>query len=121
MPAIPHKRMLRAATAALVLGVPLAFAVDVMQSIATHGIILSHLPPPGSAAYIALKREAGDPSGEPLEMTHAEMWSVSAAQVEALKRAAAAQGVTVTELEASSNRVLVPMDPETPMTSKQSA
>jgi hypothetical protein len=112
--------MLRAA-AALVLGVPLAFAVDGVQSVATHGIILSHLPPPGSAAYTTLKREAGDPSGELLEMTNAEMWSVPAAQVEALKRAAAAQGVTVTELEESSNRALVPMDPKTPMTPKQSA
>ena len=54
-------------------------------------------------------------------MTNAEMWSVPAAQVEALKRAAAAQGVTVTELEPGSSRALVPMDPKTPMTPKQSA
>jgi hypothetical protein len=122
MPAIPHKRPLRAVLFILaILVVPLAFAVDGMQSVATRGIILSHLPPPGSAAYTTLKREAGDPSGELLEMTNAEMWSVPAAQVEALKRAAAAQGVTVTELEASSNRALVPMDPNTPMTPKQSA
>jgi hypothetical protein len=121
MRAIPHKRMLRAAAAALVLGVPLALAVDGMRSVATHGVILSHLPPSGSAAYATLKREAGDPSGELLEMTNAEMWSVPAAQVEALKRAAAAQGVTVTELEAGSSRALVPMDSKTPMTPKQSA
>ena len=62
MRAIPHKRMLRAAAAAVVLGVPLAFAVDGTRSVATHGVILSRLPPPGSAAYVTLKREAGDPA-----------------------------------------------------------
>lgn len=121
MRAIPNKRIWRVAAAALVLGVPLAFAVDGMRSVATHTIILSHLPAPGSAAYAALKREAGDPSGELLEMTNAEMWSVPVARVEALKRAATAQGVTITQLEASANRALMPMDPNTPMTPKSSA
>ncbi len=122
MPAFPHKRVLRLAIfAAAVLGVPLAFAVDGTQSVDTHGLILSRLPPTGTAAYVTLKREAGDPAGEPLQMTNAEMWSVRAGQVEALKRAAAAQGVAVMELEQNSNRALVPMDPKTPMTQKQSA
>ena len=91
MPAVPHRRPLRAVLFTLaLLVVPLAFAVDGMRSVDPHGLILSHLPPPGSAAYAALKRAAGDPTGQPLEMTTAEMWSVPTQNVEALKRAAAA-------------------------------
>ena len=122
MPAVPHKRPLRAVLfASALLVVPLAFAVDGMRSVDPHGLILSHLPPPGSAGYAALKRAAGDPVGQPLEMTNAEMWSVPTQNVEALKRAAADHGVDVMELEANSNRALLPMDPNLPMTQKQSA
>ena len=77
MPVAQHMRALRATLlVAAMIGVPLAFAVDGMRSDASRGLILSHLPSPGSASYLSLKRAAGDPSGEPLEMTGAEMWSV---------------------------------------------
>jgi hypothetical protein len=122
MPAVPHKRPLRAVLFTLaLLVVPLAFAVDGMRSVDPRGLILSHLPPPGSAAYSALKRAAGDAAGQPLEMTTAEMWSVPAQNVEAVKRAAADHGVDVMELGANSNRALLPMEPNLPVTPKQSA
>ena len=122
MPALPSRRALRAAllTAALI-GVPLAFAVDGMQSTRTHGLILSHLPEPASEAYRQLKQAAGDPSAESLAMTGAEMWSVPLERVDALKAAATAQGVAIMELDAKSNRPLLPMDQTAPMTPKQSA
>jgi hypothetical protein len=120
MLAIPPTRAFRAAVfVTALLNVSLAFAVDGRGPMPTHGLILSHLPPPGSAAYTALKRAAGEPSGQPLEMTTAEMWSVPAQNVEALKRSAADHGVDVMELEANSNRALLPMDPNVPMTQKQ--
>ena len=121
MLAIPPTRAFRAAVfVTVLLNVSLAFAVDGRGPMPTHGLILSHLPPPGSAAYTALKRAAGDPTGQPLEMTTAEMWPVPSQNVEALKRSAAAQGVEIMELEDKSNRALVPMDPNAPMTQKQS-
>ena len=121
MPVVQHTRALRATFFAALVGVPLAFAVDGMRSDASRGLILSHLPSPGSASYLSLKRAAGDPSGESLEMTNAEMWSVPLERLDALKRAAAEQGVSVMELDDKSNRALLPMDPAAPMTPKQSA
>ncbi|KAB2940180.1 MAG: zinc-dependent metalloprotease [Hyphomicrobium sp.] len=122
MPAVSNKRALRAALfAAALIGVPLAFAVDGMRSHEMHGYILSHLPAPGSAAYEAVKRAAGAPSGEPLEMTDAEMWLVPSERVDALKAAAASHGIEVMALDDASSRALMPMDPTSPMTEKQSA
>jgi hypothetical protein len=101
---------------------PLAWAIDATHSGGgTRGLILSHLPSRDSAAYGELKSAAGGPSGEALEMTNAEMWSVPDEAVDALKRAAASHGVEVMELDATSNRALTAMAPSAPMTEKQSA
>lgn len=106
---------------ASLIGIPLARAVDGAGNAERHGLILSHLPAPGTSQYSALKEAAGDPQGEALEMTGAEMWSVPAERVDALKAAAAAHGVEVMALDDASNRALMPMDPAAPMTEKQSA
>ena len=63
MSVVQHARALRAAFFATLIGVPLAFAVDGLRSDASRGLILSHLPSPGSASYLSLKRAAGDPLG----------------------------------------------------------
>ena len=83
MPVVQHTRALRATFFAALVGVPLAFAVDGMRSDASRGLILSHLPLVGSASYLSLKHAAGDPSGESLEMTNAEMWSVPLERLDA--------------------------------------
>jgi hypothetical protein len=122
MPVSFFRRAASAAVLALTLtSTPLAWAIDATHSGGARGLILSHLPSPNSAAYGELKRAAGGPSGEALEMTHAEMWSVPYESVDALKRAAASHGVEVMELDAASNRALMPMAPSAPMTEKQSA
>jgi hypothetical protein len=72
-------------------------------------LILSQLPPADSPAYQALRDLAGNATGEALEMTRSEMWSVAKSRVEALKSAATAQGVTVKELHQGWNKMLAPM------------
>ena len=120
--AIPAKHALRASLlVAALAGVPLAFAVDGMRSTESRGYILSHLPAPGSTGYEEIRRAAGATSGERLEMTGAEMWSVPSERVAALEAAAAAHGVEVMALDQASNRALMPMDPASPMTDEQSA
>jgi hypothetical protein len=122
MPLTFSRRAVRAAVLAVTLTIaPLAWAVDTAPSGGTRGLILSRLPPRDSAAYSELKRAAGSPRSEALEMTHAEMWSVPNEHVESLKAAAASHGVDVMELDAASNRALMPMEPSAPMSEKQSA
>jgi hypothetical protein len=99
---------------------PVALAVDAIHSGSTRGLILSHLPSPDSSAYRDLKSIAGEPSGEPLEMTGAEMWSVPEERVDALKATAIARGVEVMLLDGS-NRAFMPMAPSSPMTEEQRA
>jgi hypothetical protein len=122
MPALKRRRGLCAATlVAALIAVPMAFAIDAKPSSAPIGLILSHLPPPGSDGYAALKRAAGDPPGETLEMTDAEMWSVAPDRIGELKAAATAHGVRVTTLDAQSNNALTPMDAASPKSNKQRA
>jgi len=82
-------------------------------------LILSKLPPKQSPEYKALTDAAGATGSESLEMTGAEMWSVSRARLEAFLKAAAAYGVKVIQLNETWNRALAPMAGSTPMTSKQ--
>jgi hypothetical protein len=121
MRALKRQRGLCAAILAtsLIISVPLSFTVDAKPSSAPIGLILSHLPPPGSDGYAALKRAAGDPPGETLEMTGAEMWSVAPEHMGPLKAAAAAHGVQVMALDDQSNKALTPMDSGSAMSDKQ--
>jgi hypothetical protein len=82
-------------------------------------VILSHLPTKESAEYKALHDLASPAAAQDLAMTGAEMWSVPAAQFDALREVAAKQGVEVRHLDAGWNHVLAPMAPGTKMTPKQ--
>lgn len=100
---------------------PIAHAVDATRSAHTLGLILSGLPSRDSDAYRGLKHAAGDPNGEALVMTNAEMWSVPEERVEALKAIAAARGIEVMQMDKTATSVLRPMAPTASMTDKQSA
>jgi hypothetical protein len=82
-------------------------------------LILSHLPKQGSQEYASLRAIAGDATGQALDMTKSEMWSVPSQNVEALKQAAARRGVEVTILDSNWNRTLTPMSSVSPMTDQQ--
>jgi hypothetical protein len=71
-------------------------------------LMLAKLPPHGSAGYKAIRREAGNATGEFLPLTKAEMWSVPRKNVAAVKRAASELGAVVSELAADSNYVFRP-------------
>lgn len=85
------------------------------------GIILSHLPPVNSPEYNTLRKIAGEADGQPLEMTHSEMWNVPPGQIDALVAAAARQGVTVTRLDSHWNHTLAPMKSGSEMSPEQKA
>src|SRR5262245_35577504 len=122
MPLSMHARVLRAtAVVAALIMTPPVFAVDALQASGSHGLILSHLPAPGTSAYAKLKAAAGTSDVEELEMTGAEMWRVAPTHLDALKAAAHASGVEVIEIKPSSMNALVRMAPSAPMTAKQSA
>src|SRR5262245_3467949 len=61
-------------------------------------LIMSKLPPQGSALYNAIKRHAGKAKGQVLSLTKTEMWAVPKRNIEAVKRAAARHGVGVDQL-----------------------
>src|SRR5262245_65256549 len=66
-------------------------------------LIMSKLPPQGSALYNAIKRHAGKAKGQVLTLTKTEMWAVPKRNVEAVKRAAAQHGVAVDQLASDWN------------------
>ena len=61
-------------------------------------LIMSGLPPHGSAGYHAIKKRAGKATGQALPLTKSEMWSVPKASAEAVRTTAQAQGSEVHEL-----------------------
>jgi Metallo-peptidase family M12 len=73
------------------------------------GAVLSNLPAKDSAAYQELFQAAGKPSGEALEMSKAEMWSVPALNWARFERAAKNAGVKITKLDGTWNHALKPM------------
>lgn len=85
----------------------------------TAGVVLSNLPDRASAAYAELKRAAGEPQGETLEMSHSEMWAVPPERIAALTGAARRLAVTVRVLDAGSNRAFVPANGGGAMTPEQ--
>ena len=75
-------------------------------------MILSKLPPHGSAAYRALRKQAGDEATvEILSMTKSEVWSVAPDRIDTLKATAARLNAVVTGLAADWNHLFRPMPP----------
>ncbi len=99
---------------------PEVLAVEATPSATTRELILSRLPAPDTADYRALKRAAGQPESEALEMTAAEVWSVAGDRVDDLKAAAATRGVNVVHV-AKPDSVFMPMAPSAAMTDQQTA
>ena len=75
-------------------------------------MILSKLPPHGSAAYRTLRKQAGDEATvEILSMTKSEVWSVAPDRIDTLKATAARLNAVVTGLAADWNHLFRPMPP----------
>jgi hypothetical protein len=122
MPLGIRARALRAITLTLTLSLSsLALAVDATHAGKTIGLILSGLPASNSTAYHDLRRAAGEPESEALEMTGAEMWSIPEERIDALKAMAALRGIGVMEVGQTAGNVLRAVPASTPMTDKQSA
>ena len=85
------------------------------------GLILSKLPPQGSAAYEAVRMPAGKAKGQILPLTKSEVWSVPARKVDAIKSAARAHGVDVDVLDADWNHVFRPPPADLKLTAQQEA
>jgi len=83
------------------------------------GLVLSNLPDKQSADYHKLAELAGATDRQQLDMTHAEMWSVPAARLDAFLAAARQHGVDVTRLDEPENRTVKPMAADTKMSAKQ--
>ena len=73
-------------------------------------------------AFAEVKKQAGDATGHAMSMSKAETWSVPKSKVEAVKKAAAKFGLTVTEAGHSSRHILqyTPVD-KMQLTDKQRA
>jgi Metallo-peptidase family M12 len=82
-------------------------------------LIMSKLPPQGSALYNAIKRHAGKAKGQVLTLTKTEMWAVPKRNVEAVKRAAAQHGVGVDQLGSDWNHVFHSAPSDMKMDDKQ--
>src|SRR5262245_22795324 len=82
-------------------------------------LIMSKLPPQGSALYKAIKRHAGKAKGQVLSLTKTEMWAVPKRNVAAVKRAAAAHGVGVDQLGSDWNHVFHSAPADMKMDDKQ--
>src|SRR5262245_58324671 len=84
-------------------------------------LIMTGLPPSGSAAYAAIKAHARNVAVQPLSLTSAEAWTVAKEGIEALRKAAAAQGVEVISLPADWNHIFVSAPAGAVMTAEQRA
>ena len=68
-------------------------------------LIMTKLPPSGSALYKRIIGKAGKARGQVLTLTKTEMWEVPKENVEAVKKAAAEHGAAATQLGADWNHV----------------
>ena len=68
-------------------------------------LIMTKLPPSGSAQYKRIISKAGKARGQVLTLTKTEMWEVPKENVEAVKKAAAEHGANATQLGADWNQV----------------
>ena len=96
--------------------VPPALAQDDQERVP---LIMSKLPPQGSALYNAIKRHAGKAKGQVLTLTKTEMWAVPKRNVEAVKKAAAQHGVGVDQLGGDWNHVFHSAPADMQMDDKQ--
>jgi hypothetical protein len=71
-------------------------------------LIMTKLPPSGSAKYKAIISKAGKARGQVLTLTKTEMWEVPKENVEAVKKAAAAHGAAATQVGADYNEMFHP-------------
>src|SRR5262245_15212213 len=95
---------------------PPALAQDEQERVP---LIMSKLPPQGSALYKAIKRHAGKAKGQILKLTKTEMWAVPKRNVAAVKRAAAQHGVGVDQLGSDWNHVFHSAPKDMQMDDKQ--
>src|SRR5262245_57318149 len=68
-------------------------------------LIMTKLPPSGSALYKRIIGKAGKARGQVLTLTKTEMWEVPKENVEAVKKAAAEHGAAANQLGADYNEV----------------
>jgi hypothetical protein len=83
-------------------------------------LIMTKLPPSGSAKYKAIISKAGKARGQVLTLTKTEMWEVPKENVEAVKKAAAAHGAAATQVGADYNEMFHPAPVDMRMSPKQS-
>jgi hypothetical protein len=114
-------RVVGATALAGYLAVQLASPVLAQEEQERVPLIMSKLPPQGSALYNAIKRHAGKATGQVLKLTKTEMWAVPKRNVEAVKRAAVQHGVGVDQLGSDFNHVFHPAPRDMPMDDKQKA
>lgn len=82
-------------------------------------VVLGHLPAHGSADYEALKTLAGGELAAELPMSGGETWRVPSGRLDALKKAAALQGTTVTLLSETWNHAFAPVPSGSGMSAEQ--
>lgn len=85
----------------------------------TLDVILSNLPPSNSAKYASLYDAAGRPKREVLEMTGAEVWTISSDRWDAVRVAGAKAGAGLSKLGTAWNHALVPMAKSATMSAAQ--
>jgi Metallo-peptidase family M12 len=82
-------------------------------------VVLAHLPAHGSPDYQALKHLSEAQVAAELPMTRGEAWHIPRNRLEALKQAAALQGVSVTPLDQAWNHAFTPMPADRGITAGQ--
>src|SRR6476619_4364575 len=82
-------------------------------------LIMTKLPPSGSALYKRIIGKAGKARGQVLTLTKTEMWEVPKENVEAVKKAAAEHGANATQLGSDWNHVFHSMPSDMKMNDKQ--
>src|SRR6185369_513387 len=111
----------------------LAFAAPLIGCVAWLGInqalaqaqpervplIMTKLPPSGSALYKRIIGKAGKARGQVLTLTKTEMWEVPRENVEAVKKAAAEHGAAATQLGSDYNEVFHSAPADMRMNAKQ--
>jgi hypothetical protein len=83
-------------------------------------LIMTKLPPSGSALYKRIIGKAGKARGQVLTLTKTEMWEVPKENVEAVKKAAAAHGAVANSLGSDWNEVFHSAPADMRMNPKQS-
>jgi hypothetical protein len=82
-------------------------------------LIMTKLPPSGSAKYKRIIGKAGKARGQVLTLTKTEMWEVPKENVEAVKKAATELGAVANTVGADYNNVFRPAPAAMTMTDKQ--